>query len=209
MTEMLLKNYSQLAVTGELGEVVGAVTWRSVAIALSRGDEAVASACDSAETVFARAELLPLATRIYDYDFVLVTTEAGQPLGIVTTADLTLTFAEQAGLFLQLGEIDRNLRTAISSRFTVEGVAAVFAETGEKFSLASFDEATMGQYERILAHPMIWEAVGWPLDRESVRAAINTARRVRNHVMHFNDGATSEDDRSTVDNLVELLRRYT
>ena len=209
LTKMQLENYSQLAVCDGEGHFIGVVTWKSVAIALSRNSlNVVGNAVQAAESVSIDADLLPLVTRIYDNDFVIVTDNENRPVGIVTTADLTLEFASHAEIYLLLRELETLLCACAVAAFSLEEVHSAFKKAEQKLTLSSFEEATLHQYQRILGLPALWDQLGWPLDREQVVSAVAAARDVRNAAMHFDDQHLTDHDTAAVRNLVTTLRRY-
>lgn len=149
-----------------------------------------------------------MVRRIYDNDFVIVTNGRNEPLGLVTTADLTMEFAPQAGLYALLGELEWLLRVCISGVFGMEEVKEAASSAGQPPIVKDFASAGLPQFEAMLGLPVVFQGLGWPLTQAQVVDAVRRARKFRNSVMHFDDKPIADDDVQHVRNLVAMLRMY-
>lgn len=207
-TRMIVDDYSQLPVMSGPRTVRGAVTWRSLTTALLKSPSAtLADALVDVSQVKYSDDLLKLVPRIVAEDFVLVLDVEDKVGGIVTAADLSELFAEQAESFLMLGEIDQRLRDRIRGRLALD-VVQPLCERPDGRAVRSFDDLTMGDYQAILANPDCWTTVGWPLDRSEVHAVINIVREVRNDVTHFNPDPIDPERMAKVRGMLSLLREH-
>lgn len=208
-TRMQINDYSQLPVMNGERHVEGAVTWRSITEALLKNPAAtLADAIAAVEVVQYDEDLLDLVDEIVEHEFVLVGDRSKRITGLVTTADVSLLFADRALTFLQIGEIDQRLRDIVASRFTIEEVKAVCERPDGPVSAVDFDDLSMGDYEQVLANPDLWQRLGWPLDRKEFHLLLRDVREVRNDVMHFNPDPIEPERLSRVAGLVELLRKH-
>ena len=165
MTEMRLNDFSQLPVMTTTREVKGSVTWRSIAKALAHSTDA--SLDDALETAPVHPydqDLVDVLGVLYDHDFIFVRDSKREISGIVTTADVVRLYGETATPFFLIGEIDHLLRGAVSDTWTIEQVAAACDPESDR-SLASHDDLSFGDYQRMLENPERFESMGWPLDR--------------------------------------------
>lgn len=205
ITKMLLNDFSQLAVLSGPRNLRGAVTWRSIAQAMhQRTDATVADAIDTrVEVVAYDRDLFEVLPTLQQRDFVFVLDESKAIAGIVTTADVAQRYGVMATPFFQLGELDQTLRWVLSR--------AVDVETVQRFCsrpVTSFDELTMGDYQRLLENKDVWQRLGWPLDRPTFIARFGEIRRIRNKVMHFHPDPLSDDVVDKLRTFNTLLHQY-
>ncbi|MGW5601152.1 hypothetical protein ACWEWL_18940 [Streptomyces rochei] len=75
--------------------------------------------------------------------------------------------------------------------------------------LASFNQLSFGDYQRVLSNQEQWDKLGWPLDRKSFTDCLNELREVRNELMHFNDkDKAGEAAIPMLRNMIDLLREH-
>ncbi|MFB9686471.1 hypothetical protein [Amycolatopsis plumensis] len=204
ITEMLLNDFSQLAVLSGPRNVRGAVTWRSIAQAMHRKSGAgVADALVRAEVVAYDRDLFDVLPTLQQREFVLVTDESKAVKGIVTTADVARRYGEMATPFFQLGELDQTLRWILRGALDLSTVQPLCGR-----DVQSFDQLTFGDYQRILENKDVWDRLGWPLDRARFISRLAKIRHIRNSVMHFHPDPLSEDAVEKLRNFNILLHRY-
>jgi CBS domain-containing protein len=208
ITVMLLNDYSQLAVMSGSRTLTGAVTWQSIA----RGRHAKHEATLADAVV--RADVLPYDTELIDAlqvlqenDFVFVKDQTNVVTGIVTTADVVNAYGQLATPFLLIGELDQLLRRVISKNFSLEQVITLCDEEGNR-RLLSYDDLSIGDYERVLQNPGNWAALKWPLDRGFFIARLTELREVRNDIMHFNPDPVSDGVVAKIRYMVRVLKDY-
>jgi len=120
MTVMRLNDFSQLAVMPTSRILDGAVTWRSIAKALSHDPQSrLADAIEPAREHPFDMDLVDVLDELYDRDFVFVRNSTKEISGIVTAADVVLLYGKTATPFFIIGEIDHSLRALISDAWTV------------------------------------------------------------------------------------------
>jgi len=148
-------------------------------------------------------DVLPL---VQTREFAFVKGAGGAVDGIVTTADVVGLYEETAGAFLLIGELDRALRSIISSAFTLAEVNAL-CRPGVA-GISSADEMSFGDYQRILENPDKWAKLGWQLDRGTFIKRLDEVRDVRNDVMHFNPDPVPSGTTRKLRELIKIVRRY-
>ncbi|HEY5857369.1 MAG TPA: hypothetical protein VIW24_25905 [Aldersonia sp.] len=208
ITKLLLNDYSQLAVMTSPRTIKGAVTWQS--IARERHVKPNASLNDAiidVDVMRFDTELIDVLPILEQNDFVFVKDFKNTVTGIVTTADVVRAYGQLATPFFLIGELDQLLRRVISETFTVGQVAAACDQDGNR-RLNSFDELTMGDYERVLQMDSNWSELGWPLDRVAFTTRLSTLREARNDVMHFNPDPVPEALVAQLRHMIRLLRKY-
>ena len=206
ITKMLLNDFSQLAVLSGPRNPRGAVTWRSIAQAIhQRPDATVADALEPhVEVVPYDRDLFGVLPALQQRGFVFVQNESREIAGIVTTSDVVQRYGDMATPFFLLGEVDRTLRWILSRTFDIQTVQQLC----NKATITSFDQLSVGDYQRVLENKAAWEALGWPLDRNAFIARLEEIRLIRNKVMHFHPDPVPEDAVDKLRMFNSLLHTY-
>ncbi|HUY09173.1 MAG TPA: hypothetical protein VMW80_06945 [Candidatus Dormibacteraeota bacterium] len=206
-TLMLINDFSQLAVMRAPADVPGAITWESVAKALLRSKTVAdaRSARVEATLVWRNSDLLQAIPSIVAAGFVFVADRGREVTGIVTTADLSQQFADLAGPFMLLNEIEVRLRIAIGSAFSVKELASV-KDPDDAKAVVSVDDLSLGELTRLLDPGKHWERLEWRLDRKEFLAALQRVRRIRNEVMHFSPDPLRSQDLQALRAFLDCLR---
>jgi CBS domain-containing protein len=204
-TLMQLHDFSQLPVLSGGKHLRKTVTWRSLVKALLSEGTKVADALEDATVLRYDKDLLHEASSISHQDYVLVEDETGSISGIVTTADISVLFADQSETFLQLSEIDQRLRDSIVAHFEMSEIESA---TNDK-RVREPDDMSMFHYQKVLTPAENWSKLRWPLDHEVFLDVLDQVRLVRNDVMHFNPDPIEPERLTTVNALVRLLRDNT
>lgn len=208
ITKMMLHDYSQLAVLS--GHTLrGAITWRSVAQARHEGaaGPTIAPAIVPAEPVPYDTELIDVLPRLYEDDFVFVRGERSQIAGIVTAADVVLTYRELSTPFLLVGQIDRLLRRLVGNHFSIDEIAGLCDPDGIRH-LRHHDELTIGDYKRVLERDDNWQRLSWKFDRKVFIEHLERVRVLRNDITHFNPDPLPGDATATLRHFFLFLKRY-
>ena len=197
-TKMQLHDFSQLPVmTGER-TVKGIISWKSIGTSFSLGGacEWVRDCMDeSVEDISIDAPLFEAIGSIAKHGYLLVRGKDKAVTGIVTETDLSEQFMHLAGPFLLIGEIEGHLRQLIHGKFTVEEMQLISEREGGRDISGSAD-LTFGEYCRLLQKPEHWGRLNLGVDQGQFVEHLETVRKIRNDVMHFDpDGLSPEDDR--------------
>jgi predicted transcriptional regulator len=207
ITKMLLNDYSQLAVMSGPRSLKGAVTWQSIARERhANGDANLNEAVVDADVLPYDRELIDVLPILQERDFVFVKDGTNLVTGIVTTADVVYAYGQLATPFFLIGELDQLLRRVISENFTLDVVKQLCE--GEGRVLSTFDDLTMGDYQRVLENPGNWRTLHWPLDRTVFNTRLAEMRAVRNDIMHFNPDPIPEGVVDQLRNVIRVIRKY-
>jgi CBS domain-containing protein len=208
ITLMLLNDYSQLAIIEGKRNLRGAVTWKSIAQTRHVHSSArFADAIIEAEEVRYDKELREVLQTLEVSDFVFVRDASNLIAGIVTTADVVHAYGELATPFFLIGELDRALRQVISKTFTIEEVSSLSVPGGAR-KIESFDDLSMGDYQRVLENPDLWEKLGWLLERSVFVRRLDELREIRNDIMHFNPDPLPPGAVKKLHNAINILRQF-
>lgn len=208
ITFMLLNDFSQLAVLEGQRNLRGAVTWKSIAQARHASPSAsFTDAIADAHEVRYDKPLREVLQTLEESDFIFVRDDRNLISGIVTTADVVHAYGELATPFFLIGELDQALRRVVSRTFTIEEVRPLCRLDGGKV-IESFDDLSIGDYQRVLENPTMWAKLGWPLDRAIFVKQLNELREIRNSVMHFNPDPLGPDAKGKLRHALEVLHEY-
>ncbi|WP_329167866.1 CBS domain-containing protein [Streptomyces sp. NBC_01685] len=208
VTLMMLNDYSQMPVMSGSRQVVGVVTWQSLAQAwhIDRSCT-LAQALVEPQMVRYDHDLVDVLRMLIDCDFVLVRGPKKDIVGIVTLSDLAYDYGEITKPFLLVGELDRRLRSVITDRFDLDDVIPVCDRSGER-RLTSLNSLTFGDYVSILRSKECWAKLGWPLDRAEFTRRLDTIRKIRNDLMHFNPDPLPSNAEQQIRSAIRLVRTY-
>jgi FOG: CBS domain len=208
ITEMAVNGYSQLAVLAGTRNLRGAITWESIARARHADSNAPFSkAIIKARDVTYDQHLIEVLPLLAEFDFVLVRDQTNTIAGIVTANDVAAAYGAMATPFFLIGELDQRLRRILSETFEVEYAAKLCAPDDDR-DITSFDDLSIGDYQRILQNRDAWELLGWPLDRNVFVKRIDELREIRNDLMHFNPDPIPDDAVHKIRHMIALLREY-
>jgi predicted transcriptional regulator len=203
---MISKGFSQLAVMTGPRALRGTVSWESIAQAYVRSTTVTLDDAIDPLPKIVRAddELFGQIAAIYETGYVLVRDGNECVCGIVTTADLTDQFRLRTEPFFQLGEIERRLRRCIMRAFSVDDVQRV---ASRRSPLASVDQMTFYQYERLLDDDTRWRRLNWRISRESFVRDLDAVRLIRNPIMHFRTDLLTSEQKDRLASLLRSMRR--
>ncbi len=196
-TLMLLHDYSQLPVMRGERDVEGMVSWKSIGARLSLDQpcKCVSDCNERAEVVDITAPLFEVIGTVAESGCVLVRDDKRRICGIVTPTDLSDQFAILAGPFLLSGQIEGHLRNLIHGRFSVDELKEFAAERdGSERVINGASDLTLGDYHRLLSNQDRWSQVELKIDRKVFVHNVDSVRKIRNSIMHFNPEGISEED---------------
>jgi CBS domain-containing protein len=208
ITRMLLNDFSQLAVMNGPRSVPRAVSWQSIARARHANPAGgFAEAIVPATVLPFDTDLIDVLRILEEEDFVFVKDSTNMVTGIVTTADVVRAYGQLATPFFLVGELDHLLRRIVSDNFSLPEVRHLCDADGTR-NMQSYDELTMGDYQRVLENEEHWATLGWPLDRSTFARRLQFLREVRNDLMHFNPDPIPDNTVSQLRHMIAVLKRY-
>ena len=193
-TIMQLHDYSRLPVmTGER-DVKGVISWQSIGARLSLGQECecVRDYMEPAREIPASAPLFNAIGDIAKNEYVLVRGEDRVITGIVTSGDISNQFMQLAGPFLLIGEIEGHLRRLAHGKFKIEELQETSMENQR--TIEGLADLTLGGYCQLLGKEEHWGRLNLNIDRKEFVKHLDSVRKIRNDIMHFDpDGLVDED----------------
>ena len=197
-TIMRIHDYSRLPVMIGEREVKGVISWQSIGRSLSLGQkcEYVRHCMDLAREISFNTPLFNVIGGIAEHGYVLVRGEDKVITGIVTSGDISNQFMQLAGPFLLIGEIEGHLRRLAHGKFTVEEMQNASPEG--QGNINGLADLTLGGYCRILQNPEHWGRLNLNIDRKEFVKHLESVRKIRNDIMHFNPDGLSDEDINTL-----------
>ena len=204
ITMMQMNDYSRLPVMKDERDVSGIVTWKSIGARTTLGREST-----HVKDYMEPAQVIPSDTRLFDairevskHGYVLVRARDKTIAGIVTTTDLSRLFLELAGPFLFIGEIEGHLRNLIHGTFTL---AQLQKASGDEKPIEGAADLMFGGYKQLLENEDNWKQLGLGVDRKEFIRNLDSVRKIRNEIMHFNPDGIDDDQRRTIRNFARFL----
>lgn len=207
ITLMLQHDYSQLPVTTTPRDVKGIFSWKLLGsrLALGKQCEKVSECMEAANEIRLDASLFDAIQQIVEHECVLVRDPGRTLTGIVTTADLSLQFAQLGEPFLLLGQIENHVRTLIADKYTAAELATVRDPSDADRDIEDVSDLTLGEYIRFLENPKRWDKLALKIDRKMFVEELKRIGRIRNDVMHFDPDGPSPEDLTTLRKFARFL----
>ena len=207
ITLMLQHDYSQLPVTTTERDVKGLFSWKSLGsrLALGRVCKKVSESMEPASEIGQGASLFEAVPQIVEHQCILVRDATRKLVGIVTTADLSLQFAQLGEPFLLLGQIENHIRGLIADKYTVAELRAVRDPADHEREIEDVSDLTLGEYVRLLENPKRWENLALRVDRKTFVEELRKINKIRNDVMHFDPDGVGTEDLTTIRKFARFL----
>ena len=216
-TIMIADEFSQLPVMSSERDVVGVVTWRSLACHEVGAD----TTADNVREPIPGGTTFPLTTPVVDVldlvfssEFVLSHNSDNELCGIVTASDMARWAKHCSQAFVAVAEIERHLRGALRDvNLTLPSNAPAGDGTADA---PGRDSWTFGRYRRIFGRDEAWaelpqEQMWSRIHRCEFRRRLQEANEARNRAFHFRSSgttATAEGRAPTREDDAELLAKF-
>jgi len=209
VTHMLTNDFSQLPVMTSERDVKGVITWTSIGSRLAMGKNCslARELMEQHQEIRSDASLFTAISIIAEHQYVLVRGHDQKITGIVTASDLSLQFQQLAEPFLLLGEIENHVRRVISQRFTPTELESTKDPTDTIRVVTSVADLTYGEYIRLLENPERWDKLNITVDRKTCIEKLESVRRIRNDVMHFDPDGIPEKDLMKLREFARFLQK--
>ena len=208
-TIMELHDFSQLPVMENERTVRGIVSWKLIGAHLSFGRECerVRDCMETAKELAIDAPLFDAIQVVAEHGYVLVRGTDKTITGIVTATDLSNQLMQLAGPFLFIGEIEGYLRQLIYKKFTIEQMRGETPSFDSGRTINGSADLTLGEYCRLLENEDNWELLNLTVHRRTFVKHLDSVRKIRNDVMHFEPDGLSEEDTKQLKDFARFLRK--
>lgn len=209
ITVMMANDFSQLPVMTTERDVKGMLTWQSIGARRGLGlpDGPVRDYMDPHQEILATDSLFNAIPVIVRHGSVLVRGDDRRIQGIITASDLSLQFLQMTEPFLQLSEIENHVRRIINGRITSAELGAFVDPADADRSVESVGDLSFGEYVRLFENETSWARLQLPIDRRVFVRDLETVRRIRNDVMHFDPDGVPPADLDTLRRFATFLQR--
>lgn len=180
------------------------VTWKSLTRAKVVNPDVTIRDCEEeAVSVPLDANLIDQLAKINTTGVAFVHDSDDVYCGVVTAREVTEYLSHIVEPFYVLGEIERRLRHRLNQVFTAED----FAPYGTNSKpVHNADDMMFWQYLRLLSDPDRFARLGWQTSCERFQDRLDTVRKIRNSVMHFNADIIDPAKLNTLYSFRNLLR---
>jgi CBS domain-containing protein len=208
VTLMMANDFSQLPVTTGKRDIKGILSWHSVGsrLVLGRDVTHVRDAMDVHQEIRIDESIFQAIPIIVQHSYVLIRGSDGTLSGIVTASDLSVQFQQLAEPFLLLGEIENHVRGILDGKFDLADFAAV-RDPADARKIEAASDLTFGEYLRLLENEDRWSKLGTTLDRKTFCAGLDSVRKIRNDVMHFDPDGILPTDLEQLRHFAKFLQR--
>jgi predicted transcriptional regulator len=205
ITLMMMHNYSQLPVMSNPKSVAGLITWETIGIGITNGNNSK----DVKDFLKSKVVILELDTPLLDAiktvikeEIVLVQKKDKSLSGIVTITDISSQFFTLTEPFLLLEKIENLIRLLLDEKFLLEDLKTVCLED----ELAEFiDDLTFGQYIRLIENETNWQKLNLNIERVPFIKQLDKIRVIRNDIMHFDPEGITSEQREDLNNMANFL----
>jgi CBS domain-containing protein len=209
ISKMLINSFSQLPVMQGERDVKGVLTWESIGARyyLGKTGQEVRDFMTSAQVISSEKSLFAAIELIAQHQYVLVQAPDMRISGIVTSADLSRQFQQLTEPFLLLSEIEQHIRKLIvAGKFTSDLLKLACDPSDSDREIKDVADLTIGEYIRLLENPQNWERLALSIDRALFIEQLQTVRRIRNEIMHFDPDPLGPNDLASLRQFVIFLQ---
>jgi CBS domain-containing protein len=209
VTIMLANHFSQLPVMTSERDVKGVISWESIGtrMSLGKGSTLVKDLMDSPQEIRAELSIFQAIPIIAEHQYVLVRGAENRITGILTSSDLNVQFQQLAEPFLQLGEIENQIRQLIGDKLSLSELVEARDPNDQNRVVDSVDDLSFGEYIRLIENPARWAKLTLPIDRKTLCSKIEAVRVIRNDVMHFDPDGIPPEDLEQLRDFAKFLQR--
>jgi predicted transcriptional regulator len=200
---MWQNDYSQLPIMNNEREIIGLITWQSIAKGLIANKESKTVKDFVSKNYKILEENTPLFDAIKEVincGVVFVKDKNNLIKGPVTPFDLNEEFIEQIEPFILLEQIENFIRLILDNKIVLEDILKLILIEDKGRNIQFLSDLTFGEYLRILENSEMWKLLNLPFDKRDFTNNLNCIREIRNDVMHFHPDKISKDE-------LELLRK--
>nr|WP_320058042.1 CBS domain-containing protein [uncultured Bacteroides sp.] len=207
---MWQNHISQLPVMNNDREVLGVISWKSIAKGMIAKKESVCVKDYMTNEYKILKEDTPLFDAIKEVmqsKIVFVLNKENKIKGPVTTADLNIQFIELIEPYILLEQIENYIRMILHNKLILEEVLELI-KTDDCKKIASISDLTFGGYLVLFSNDGMWKQLNLPFDKAYFVNDLDKIRKIRNDVMHFSPDKTSKEDLNILRNTSSFLMDY-
>ncbi|MGG5208519.1 CBS domain-containing protein [Chryseobacterium sp. MIQD13] len=194
---MLLNDFSQIPVLDNNRKIFGAISWKSIGKneAVGKNNEKIIDYLEEPAIVKENGDFLDYIKLIAKKDYILVTDDSENLLGIITTYDMTIQFKEFIIPFLKLGIIEDSIREIIRQRNIP--------------TQKDVHDLTYGEYIKIFTQEENWNNLNLKnIDKEVFINKIDEIRKLRNKIAHYKPGGINNSEKFVINSFADIIQKF-
>lgn len=208
---MWANDYSQLPVMNGERDILGMISWKSIAKGLITKKE---SRCvrdfmtNDYKTLDENTPLFEAIKEVIHTGIVFVVSKDKKILGPVTPFDLNEEFIEQIEPFILLEQIENYIRLILHDKIDPDDIHKILTVVENGRKIDSISDMNFGEYLRILANKEMWELLNLPFNKADFVNELDDIRKIRNGVMHFHPDKISDNELKALRRMSTFLMDY-
>lgn len=195
---MWQNGFSQLPVMNNDREVLGIISWKSIAkglISKKESKQVQHFMTDEFTILDENTPLFDAIKQVIESGTVFVSNHEKKIKGPVTTSDLNDQFLEQIEPYILLEQIENFIRQILHDKIILEDITKLLDKKDEdKREILSISDMNFGEYIRIFENIEMWNLLELPFSRTEFVKNLDDIRIIRNGVMHFHPDKISKTE---------------
>ncbi|MFC6858960.1 CBS domain-containing protein [Zunongwangia atlantica] len=203
--------FTQVPIMNNEREVLGVVSWQSLAKGLIAGKE---SDCvkdfmtNDFEIIDDETPLFDAIKSVIRRGVAFVRDKEKKIKGPVTPSDLSEEFIEQIEPYILLEQIENFIRLILHDKIILEDLLKLLTIEDENRKIESISDMTFGEYLRVIENDEMWDILKLPFVKADFTNELDEIRKIRNGVMHFHPDKISEEDLIQLRKMSKFLMDY-
>lgn len=208
---MWKNDFSQLPVMNNDREILGIVSWQSIAKGLiaKKNSNCVKDFMTNDYKILSEdTPLFEAIKEVIKTEMIFVKSRENKIQGPVTPFDLNAEFLEQIEPFILLEQIENFIRLILHNKIVLQDIIKLLTITETSRKIESISDLTFGEYLRIIENSENWALLGLPFIKADFVNELDELRKIRNGVMHFHPDKISDADLNHLRNMSKFLMDY-
>jgi len=209
---LMWKNeFSQLPIMNNDREVLGIITWQSIAKGLITNKNSKSVRDFITDEFIVLDENTPIFDAIKEVirvGVVFVKDKEKKIKGPITPSDLNEQFIEQIEPYILLEQIENYIRLILHNKIILEELQKLLRINEEDRIISSLSDLTFGEYIRVMQNSDMWELLALPFDKADFENDLESVRKIRNGVMHFHPDGISDNELKTLRKMSKFLMDF-
>lgn len=208
---MWKNDFSQLPIMNNDREVLGLITWQSIAKGLITNKTSSSVKDFITEDFITLDESTPMFDAIKEVirvGVVFVRDKEKKIKGPITPSDLNEQFIEQIEPYILLEQIENYVRLILHNKIILEELQKLIKVNDENREITSLSDMTFGEYIRVIQNNEMWKLLSLPFDKADFEKDLESVRKIRNGVMHFHPDGISENELKILRSMSKFLMDF-
>ncbi|WKL48088.1 CBS domain-containing protein [Flavobacterium pectinovorum] len=208
---MWKNDFSQLPVMNNDREILGIISWQSIAkglIAKKNSNCVKDFMINDYKVLSEDTPLFESIKEVIKTEMVFVKTRENKIKGPVTPFDLNEEFLEQIEPFILLEQIENFIRLILHDKIVLQDIIKLLTISDVSKKIESISDLTFGEYILIIENSENWNLLGLPFVKADFTNELHEIRKIRNGVMHFHPDKISDVDLNHLRSMSKFLMDY-